>query len=206
MDLPINIDDVKGFLDPDEGRALYQAVLDYAADSPHSLCVEIGSYCGKSTVYLGTACKQIGSLLLAVDHHKGSEENQPGEDYYDPDLYDPHTKGMSSLAHFRETVRHAQLEDVVIPLITQSAMAARIITNPVHFVFIDGGHSQAAALTDYRQWAGKLISGGILAIHDVFPNPADGGRPPYEIYQLALKSGLFEEVGAVKSLRLLQRL
>ena len=199
---PIHPDTIKGFLNHNEGMALYTNAL---ACAPLGLCVEIGSYCGKSTVYLGTACKEAGSLLVAIDHHRGSEENQPGEEYFDPDLADP-SGGMSSLAHFRDTLSRAGLEDCVVPVLTRSALAAQTVAGPVSFVFIDGGHSMAAAMADYRNWATRVMTGGTLAIHDVFPDPADGGRPPFEIYQLALNSGLFEEIDAVHSLRLLRRL
>ena len=202
MQLPIDIETVKGFLHPDEGAALHAAAL---ARAPLGLCVEIGSYCGKSTVYLGAACKQAGGLLVAIDHHRGSEENQPGEEYFDPDLADP-SGGMSSLAHFRDTLARAELEDCVVPVLTRSELAAQTVAGSVSFVFIDGGHSMAAAMADYRNWATRVMTGGTLAIHDVFPNPADGGRPPFEIYQLALNSGLFEETDAIHSLRLLRRL
>ena len=199
---PIHPDTIKGFLNHNEGMALYKNAL---ACAPFGLCVEIGSYCGKSTVYLGTACKEAGSLLVAIDHHRGSEENQPGEEYFDPDLADP-SGGMTSLAHFRDTLMRAGLEDCVVPVLTQSELAAQAVAGPVSFVFIDGGHSMAAAMADYRNWATRVMKGGTLAIHDVFPDPADGGRPPFEIYQLAMNSGLFEEIDAVHSLRLLRRL
>jgi predicted O-methyltransferase YrrM len=200
--LPIDIETVKGFLDPREGVALAEA----AASVVHlGAAVEIGSYCGKSTVYLGSALKQAGGVLLAIDHHRGSEENQPGEEYHDPDLADGQG-GMSSLTLFRDTLRRAGLEDVVVPVVAPSALAARALQGGFGFVFIDGGHSMPAALADYRNWAGRIVTGGILAIHDVFPNVADGGRPPHEIYKLALHSGMFQEEGAVASLRLLRRL
>ncbi len=200
--LPLDIDKVKGFLDAAEGAALYEAALQCA---PRGLCVEIGSYCGKSSVYIGTACKQAGGLLVAIDHHRGSEENQPSELYYDAELSDG-VGGMSSLATFRETLKAATLEDVVVPMVTSSALAAQVLTQTLAFVFIDGGHSLTAAQTDYRLWAGRIMRGGLLAIHDVFPNPADGGRPPYEIYKQALHSGLFVDAVSVKSLRILRKL
>ncbi|MGC6471610.1 MAG: class I SAM-dependent methyltransferase [Parvibaculales bacterium] len=203
MKLPIDIDTVKGFLDPDEGRALYETLCALEVNGP---AVEIGSYCGKSTVYLGTACRVTGRQLVAVDHHYGSEENQPGEGYFDPELADAATGGMSSLAHFRETMRRAKLEDVVVPIVAPSSQAAPLITQALAFVFIDGGHSMSAAFDDYRLWTGKLAPGGVLAIHDVFPNPADGGRPPHEIYKMAMASDLFVEAAVVKSLRILKRL
>lgn len=200
--LAIDLDSVKGFLDPQEGAALYAAAAEMA---PQGLCVEIGSYCGKSTIILGAACQQAGSALLAIDHHRGSEENQPGEEYFDPDL-DDGAGGMSSLDQFRANIKRAGLEDTVIPALSPSALVARLPLAALAFVFIDGGHSMPAALADYRNWGTRVMAGGLLAIHDVFPNPADGGRPPHEIYKLALHSGLFKEENAVKSLRILRRL
>lgn len=202
MQLPIDMDTVKGFLDPREGIALAEAATSVTHLGP---AVEIGSYCGKSTVYLGSALKAVGGVLLAIDHHRGSEENQPGEEYHDPELADGQG-GMSSLPLFRDTLRRAALEDNVVPVVASSALAARALQGGFGFVFIDGGHSMAAALADYRNWAGRIVPGGILAIHDVFPNPADGGRPPHEIYKLALHSGMFREENVVASLRILRRL
>ena len=201
MHLPIELDSVKGFLDAAEGEALYAAAEEMA---PQGLCVEIGSYCGKSTIILGTACQKAGGALLAIDHHRGSEENQPGEEYFDPDL-DDGEGGMSSLLQFRANMRRAGLEDTVIPALAPSQVVARLPLAAPAFVFIDGGHSMPAALADYRNWGVRVMKGGLLAIHDVFPNQADGGRPPHEIYKLALHSGLFEEEKAVKSLRILRR-
>ena len=201
MQLPIDLDEVKGFLDVAEGAALYAAAEEMA---PQGLCVEIGSYCGKSTILLGTACQKAGGTLLAIDHHRGSEENQPGEEYFDPEL-DDGAGGMSSLLEFRANIRRAGLEDVVVPALARSQVAARLPLAAPAFVFIDGGHSMPAALADYQNWGVRVMQGGLLAIHDVFPNPADGGRPPHEIYKLALHSGLFGEEQAVKSLRILRR-
>lgn len=203
IDLPLDIHSVKGFLDAEEALALYQHALVAAQQGS---ILEVGSYCGKSTVYLGTACKQKGNVLFAVDHHRGSEEHQLGQGYHDPELYDAHFKKMDSFPEFRSTLARASLEDVVIPIVAPSALAARVWSTPLAMVFIDGGHSMEAALTDYRCWSGHIMRGGFLAIHDVFPNPADGGRPPFEIWKLAQESGLFEALPLVKSLGVLKRL
>lgn len=202
MKLPIPLDSVKGFLDEQEGEALFAAASEM---SPQGLCVEIGSYCGKSTIILATACQTAGGVLLAIDHHRGSEENQPGEDYFDADL-DDGEGGMSSLLQFRANIRRAALEDTVIAALSPSQVVQQLPLAAPAFVFIDGGHSMPAALADYRNWGTRVMRGGLLAIHDVFPNVADGGRPPHEIYKLALHSGLFAEEKAVKSLRILRRL
>jgi predicted O-methyltransferase YrrM len=203
IDLPLDIDTVKGFLDADEGAALYKHALIAADLGP---LLEVGSYCGKSSVYLGAACKRKQSILFAVDHHRGSEEHQLGEEYHDPDLYDTHFAKMDSFPQFRNTLACANLEDVVIPIVAPSVLAARFWSTPLGLVFIDGGHSMQAALDDYRSWAGHVVRGGFLVIHDVFPNPADGGRPPFEIWKLAQESGLFEALPLVKSLGVLRRL
>lgn len=203
MMLPIAIETVKGFLDDEEGRALYEYALQSANLGP---CLEIGSYCGKSTVYLGAACKKAGSVLYAVDHHRGSEEHQLGEEYHDPELYDAAFGKMDSFREFRHTLARAQLEETVVPIVAPSVLASRFWATPLSLVFIDGGHSMEAALNDYRCWAPQIMRGGWLAIHDVFPNPADGGRPPYEIWKLAQESGLFEALPLIKTLGLLKRL
>lgn len=203
MKLPIDPDSIKGFLDPREGVCLYEQALALPGRVP---CLEIGSYCGKSTLYLGSACRERDAVLFAVDHHRGSEEHQPGEAYHDPDLALPGGQGVDTFRAFRETLLRADLESTVVPIVAPSAVAAQAWATPLGLVFIDGGHSMEAALTDYRCWAPRLMTGGILAIHDIFPDPADGGRPPFEIWQLALGSGLFEEIALVGTLGLLRRL
>ncbi len=202
MQLPIDVSTIKGFLDPEEGRALHDAAL---ACAPHGPALEVGSYCGKSAVYLGAACQAAGGVLFCVDHHRGSEENQPGWEYHDAELWDREAGAMDTLPFLRRTLRQAGLEDTVIPVVGRSAVIAKAWATPLAFLFIDGGHTMEAALADWRGWTPHLKPGGLLAIHDVFPNPADGGRPPFEIYQRALASDLYEEVQSVKSLRVLRK-
>lgn len=201
--LPIDIDQVKGFLAEDEASALYEHALEMGRKGP---ILEIGSYCGKSTVYLGCACKEVGGILYALDHHRGSEEHQLGEEYHDADLYDADAGLMDSFKEFRKNMRAADLEETVVPIVSSSKVAARMWATPLSMVFIDGGHSLEAAMTDYRSWTSHIQLGGILAIHDNFPNPADGGQAPYEIYKLAKASGLFEELGMVNTLGLFRRI
>jgi predicted O-methyltransferase YrrM len=93
-----------------------------------------------------------------------------------------------------------------VPVVAPTSVAARQWQTPLSLVFIDGGHSMEAAVTDYRSWSGHLKAGGVLAIHDLFPDPATGGQAPYTIYQLALASGLYEEMARVETLGLLRRI
>ena len=194
---------VKGFLDEEEGRCLYGTALEAAGMGP---CLEIGSYCGKSTLYLGAACQKRNSVLFSVDHHLGSEEQQPGEEYFDPDLFDPESGRIDTFRQFRATIDRAEIADTVVPIVCRSEVAARCWATPLSLVFIDGGHSIEAVRTDYDAWAGHIVPGGFLMIHDIFLDPAQGGQAPYQIYNLALESGLFREVNLVKTLGLLQRL
>lgn len=203
MELPIDPESVKGFLHREEGARLYTLADSAATQGP---CLEVGSYCGKSTVYLGAACQRRGQVLYALDHHRGSEEHQLGEEYHDPELFDAEVGRMDSLRAFRATLARARLEDCVIALVATSALAGRCWSTPLSLVFIDGGHSREAALTDYRTWAPHILPGGILAIHDIFPDPADGGQAPFEIYGLASASGLFEPLDSTRSLGVLKRL
>jgi hypothetical protein len=202
LSLPIDIDGVKGFLSHAEGEALFRCAAELQ-DS--AVALEIGSYCGKSTVYLGLGCKAAGSALFAVDHHRGSEEHQPGEMFHDPQLLDD-AGAFSTLASFRRTVTAANLDDTVIPILSSSAQFARTWQGLLGLVFIDGGHSLDAALLDYRSWVGFIASKGRLAIHDVYPGSETGGQAPITVYRLALASGLFREIASVDSLRVLERL
>jgi predicted O-methyltransferase YrrM len=201
--LPLDPAAIKGFLDPEEGAALFEAAL---ARAPFGPCLEIGAYCGKSALYLGAAAQAVGGVLYSLDHHRGSEENQPGWEWHDASLWDAEAGSLDTLPVFRRTLRAAGLEETVIALVGRSAIIARNWATPLSLLFIDGGHTMDAALADYRGWTPHLMPGGVLAIHDVFPDPADGGRPPFEVFLLAEASGLFATVGEVKSLRLLRRL
>ena len=194
---------VKGFLPKNEAAALYDAAVAVEVDGPF---LEVGSYCGKSSVYLGYAAQSIGRVLYALDHHRGSEENQAGWEHHDPELIDKQKGVMDTLPYFRDAIFAAGLEHVVIALVGHSGVIARNWTTPLSFLFIDGGHGEEPAKADFNGWVPKVKEGGTLAIHDVFPNPRDGGRPPYEqIYLPAIESGNWNEVHVEGSLRILKR-
>lgn len=194
----------RGFMPTDEGRALWAAAN--ASDVSLGPMLEVGSYCGKSALFLGPAARDHGVPLFCVDHHRGSEENQPGWEWHEPDLVDPAVGKMDTLPFFRRTVHDAGLEDVVIAVVGDGHRVARHWTTRLSFLFIDGGHGVEPARLDFELWTPHVAVGGLLAIHDVFPDPADGGRPPYEeIYRPALASGRFVEQSATGSLRVLQR-
>lgn len=202
-DFPTDFDRIKGFLAGDEALALHRHAL---AASPLGPVLEVGSYCGKSTICLGLACRERGGTVFALDHHRGSEEHQAGEMFHDPVLFDAGEGLVDTLGEFRRNIRGAGLDDTVVPVVSDSATAARHWRTPLGMVFIDGGHSLDAALTDYRCWSAHLLRGGILAVHDLFPDPHAGGQAPWGIYRMALASGLFGEVERVNTLGILRRL
>jgi predicted O-methyltransferase YrrM len=190
----------------DEGLALYRAGL-AAGKTGIGPLLEVGTYCGKSAVYLGAAAMETSTVLFSVDHHRGSEENQAGWEHHDESVVDPRTGRMDTLPFARRTIEDAGLEESVVLIVGRSVTVAAEWARPLGFLFIDGGHGEEIAWADYRAWAPKVGSGGLMAIHDVFPNPADGGRPPYEIYLAALESGSWFELDDLGrgSLRVLRR-
>ncbi|WP_240917192.1 class I SAM-dependent methyltransferase [Nocardioides sp. HDW12B] len=196
-----------GFMPEDEGRFLHAHAVqagEGGSDGAAATLLEVGTYCGKSAILLGAAARATGATAVTVDHHRGSEENQAGWEHHDPTLVDPATGLMDTLPVFRRTIAAAGLEDEVVAVVGRSATVARHWRTPLDLLFIDGGHGEEPAHTDLESWAPWVRPDGLLLIHDVFPDPADGGRPPYEIYLRALENG-FDEVGVQGSMRALRR-
>jgi len=193
--------EARGFMPDEEGIALYHHASQCPVPGPF---MEIGSYCGKSAIYLGAAARDSERLVFAVDHHRGSEENQAGWEHHEPDLVDPSTGLMDTMPIFRRTIHDAGLEGTVVAVVGDSPTIAVSWETPLALLFIDGGHGEIPAHADYEGWAPMIVPGGTLVIHDVFADPADGGQPPYEVYLRALKDG-FTEISATGSLRALSK-
>ncbi|MFE4547689.1 class I SAM-dependent methyltransferase [Streptomyces sp. NPDC056785] len=195
----------KGFMPVEEGLALYGAAVEAARLGLPLL--EVGTYCGRSTVLLADAARAAGVTAVTVDHHRGSEEQQPGWEYHDPSTVDPEIGLMDTLPAFRRTLHRAGLEEHVVAVVGRSPQIAAFWGTPLGLVFIDGGHTDEHASGDYEGWAPHVAEGGLLLIHDVFPEPADEftGQAPYRVYLRALASGAFEEISVTDSLRVLRR-
>ena len=191
-----------GFMPDDEGLALHAAALDGATVGP---LLEIGTYCGKSAIYLGAAAREAGTVAFTVDHHRGSEENQAGWEHHDPSLVDARSGRMDTLPTFRRTIEEAGLEDVVIAVIGSSPTVARHWGTPLGLCFIDGGHAYDVARADYEAWSVHVAPGGVLVFHDVFEDPAEGGQAPFLVWQQAVASGRFTQLSTTGSLRVLRR-
>ncbi len=197
-------DRAKGFMPREEGLALYRHALDLGSATPEGTWLEIGAWCGKSALYLGAAAEATRSVLYSLDHHHGSEENQEGWEHFDPTLVDPADGRLNTLPFWQRAIAEARLESTVVGLVGPSTVVAAHFAQPLELVFIDGGHARDVAWADYECWSPKVAVGGLLVIHDVFPDPSDGGRPPYEIYVAALESGRFVEHASEGSLRALR--
>lgn len=191
----------KGFMPDDEGFALYEAGVRGGTVGP---LLEIGTYCGKSAVYLGAAARAASTVLFTVDHHRGSEENQAGWEHHDREVVDPATGRMDTLPFFRRTIEAAGLEDVVVGVVGYSVPVAKVWATPLGLLFVDGGHAEDVAMADYEHWARHVLPGGVLVIHDVFEDPAEGGQAPFHVWQRAVRDG-FEPQSTTGSLRVLLR-
>ncbi len=192
----------KGFMPDDEGIALNATGREAGSVGP---LLEVGSYCGKSAVYLGAAARAGGTVLFSVDHHRGSEENQAGWEHHDPELVDPATGRMDTLPFFRRTIERAGLEDAVVAVVGDSPAIATHWRTPLGLVFVDGGHALDVVLADYEAWSPHVAAGGVLVFHDVFEDPRDGGQAPFEVWKRAVASGMFTPVSTTGSLRVLRR-
>jgi hypothetical protein len=193
---------IKGFMAQEEGLRLYELAREASQRGP---CLEIGSYCGKSASYLGTGCRESGGILYSLDHHGGSEEQQPGQEYFDPELFNEKTGKIDTLPVFNNVLHELSLTDAVVLLAGKSSVVARFWNTPLSLIFIDGGHTFEAAYADYNAWVSHLMPDGFLAIHDIFADRTLGGQAPRCIYNMALDSGLFDELPMVGTLGVLKR-
>lgn len=193
-------DATTGFMPLDEGRALFEA----ACTARPGAWLEIGTYCGKSTVLLAQAAREVGGTqIVTVDHHHGSEENQPGWEWHDTSMVDEHSGLLDTLPSFRRTWDD-HVRDVVSAVVATTEQVAAWWSTPVEFLFLDGNHVEEMAQHDYAAFAQHVAPGGLLAVHDVFPDPNDGGQAPWHVVERALAEG-FEEVSVTGSLRVLRR-
>ena len=144
---------IKGFLHPDEGKFLYELSSEECRER---FAVEIGSYCGKSACYIGLACKENDTKLFSIDHHRGSEEQQFGEEYFDEEIYDYEKKRVDTYPLFISNIKKFDLIDTVIPVIDNSVEASKRIVDDLDLVFIDGSHTFESARNDYFSWRGKI--------------------------------------------------
>lgn len=190
------IEEIKGFMPNHEGEALMSWAKTFSKIGP---LLEVGTFCGKSSIYLGLAAKEKNQVVFTIDHHKGSEEHQLNEEYFDPEIYDESLNSVNTFPLFLKNIRIFDLEDSVIPIVSSSARVAKGWNKNLGMVFIDGSHSLESATLDYESWGSHIKNGGALVIHDIFEDPNLGGQAPYEIYKRALNDGykLYDRVDTI---------
>lgn len=191
--------DIKGFMPMHEGKALYKWARKFSEYGP---LLEIGTYCGKSSMFLSEGAQANNQYVYTIDHHMGSEEHQVNEEYFDIEIFDELSKRINSFPLFLENINNFGIKNIV-PIVNESSLVAESWNSPLAMVFIDGGHSLETAMNDFMSWHEKIISGGALVIHDIFENPEDGGQAPYEVYMHALKNGFndFDRVDTIVCLK-----
>lgn len=192
----------RGWMYEAEGRALYESALE---QSGRGVILEIGTFCGKSTIYLAAGAEASGGKVVTVDHHRGSEEHQVGEEYHDPSLLDADFAAIDTLPYFRSVIRRAGLESTVVAVVGHSEDLAKLWGGHLAMLFLDAGHTQKEIDQQYDAWSKWVVPGGYLAFHDVYEEH-ERWHAPLRTYQRALDSGLFKEVRAVESLRVLERI
>ena len=191
--------DIKGFMPEHEGKALYKWARKFSEYGP---LLEIGTYCGKSSMFLSEGAQANNQYVYTIDHHMGSEEHQVNEEYFDIEIFDELSKRINSFPLFLENINNFGIKNIV-PIVNESSLVAESWNSPLAMVFIDGGHSLETAMNDFISWHEKIISGGALVIHDIFENPEDGGQAPYEVYMHALRNGFndFDRVDTIVCLK-----
>ena len=193
------LNDLKGFMPQHEGAALAKWAEEFSMMGP---ALEIGTFGGKSSLYIATGTSINQQLVFTIDHHKGSEEHQTGEEYFDPDIYDPILGCVNTVPLMQSNLNKFEESKYIVPMIANANALAPIWTIELGLLFIDGSHTEISAQNDYANWNNKIISGGALVIHDIFENPEEGGQAPFLIYQKALMDGfkLYERVDTIACL------
>jgi MMP 1-O-methyltransferase len=112
--------------------------------------VEIGSYCGKSTICLAQGVGKV----YAIDPHKGFVENSR--------RYKP------TFNNFKKNITEANMSRKIVPIVKTSKVAAKDWNKKIRFLFIDGLHDEINANLDFNLWNKHLIRNGVIAMHDSF--------------------------------------
>ena len=185
--------DVKGFLSDKEAKKLQELFLNV-----HHLgaVLEIGTYCGKSTLNFAHVAKKINGLVYTVDHHIGSEEHQLGEEYFDQENFDETLNRVNTIPLLQKNLEEVKEITNIIPIIGDANTISQSWQTRLGMLFIDGSHSFESANNDYENWKHLIEKHGALAFHDIYEDPSKGGQAPYKVFQKAIDDGfkIFDRV------------
>jgi predicted O-methyltransferase YrrM len=175
---------VDGWLSDAQGRALYEAA---ARVTGRGMIVEIGSWKGRSTVWLGHGARRAGARVHAVDPHVNSRE-------------DPHANTLDA---FTSNILRAGVAGNVETLVMTSAEAAAKLKGGVELLFVDGDHTVEGARADAAIWLPRVIEGGTVMFHDVATSGYSGPRRVFQAH--ICRSSQFQSVRRVGSMAIAER-
>ncbi len=179
-----SVDQVNGWLTYREGKLLYNLAKNC---SGKGVIVEIGSWKGKSTIWLAKGSKAGNNVsIYAIDPHLGSTEHK---EWYG---------NVLTFEEFKKNIKDAKVDDIVIPIVKKSEEAANYFDKPVELIFIDGAHEYELVKLDFESWFPKVIDRGTMAFHDSVGYHWSG---PRQVVTASLyKSRNFRNIGFVDSI------
>jgi len=144
---------IQGWVGDKEGAYLFQR----AKNCSKGIIVEIGSWKGKSTVWLARGSKAGNKTrIYAIDPFDGRDSKFitiPQPDY-------------SVFEIFKDNIRKAGLNDLITPIVSRSQDASDKIKERIEFLFIDGAHGYEFVKKDFELYFPKVLRGGIIVFHD----------------------------------------
>lgn len=181
-------DTVEGWLTDREGQTLYNLAKNCKGEG---VIVEIGSWKGKSTIWIGNGSKNGNSVLIyAIDPHTGSLEHQKENNF------------VKTFEDFKKNIKNAKVDDIIVPIVKTSKDAAKTFNKKVEFIFIDGAHEYNSVKLDFDMWVPKVLNGGIIAFHDT--TGWDG--PKKLVADYVFKSKYFRNVKLVDGITFAQKI
>lgn len=152
----------KGWLIREEAELLYRLAT---AASRRGRVVELGSYCGRSSIVLAAALKDASfGSLVCVDTFRGSAEHQPGCRHFDAETL---VDGVvNTYPAFLQNLTQANLLDHVEVLQCSTLAAAAGFAESIGLLFVDADHDYEAIRSDLQAWASGIIQEGWIVFHD----------------------------------------
>jgi len=170
-----------GWLAEGEGQLLYNL----AKKCDRGAIVEVGSWKGKSTIWLASGSKKgKKAIVYAIDPHIGSPE---------------HHKMFGKVwtfEEFKKNIKKAGVDDIIVPMVKKSEEAAKNFDKPVGLAFIDGAHEYDMVALDYSLWFPKMVDGGVMAFHDTILSPG----PAKLVEEKLCRSSRFKNISFVGSI------
>lgn len=183
---------VEGWLlEPEATVLMATAALALTGEEPHAV-VEVGSYCGRSTVVLGGVVKAVcpGVRVHAIDPHEGEITTSGSQTRFE----------APTLERFERNIARAGLEEIVQAIPKRSFEVEW--AEPISLLFIDGLHDYGSVSRDFAHFARWVVPGGYVVFDDydrTFPGVI-------AFVDEVLKSGEYRRVQTVGKLVVTQKI